>query len=307
MKRWLFRNAGPCNCTVAAAAKDAQPSLQSVFWSFTHAPSRQSAHLRRRVAGASVLPGPAHGHLPRHPALPQHHAEPAAGLRGDGHRHRSPPGDRHRPGRRHRHRAQEPDAGRAGRARWPRSSATSRACCATRWRSRRRTPCGRSWRCRTSSASRASRCCDGGKVVGIVTGRDLRFETPLRRAGQRDHDAARQAHHGARRHHAGRRQGADQQVQARAAAGDQRGLGAEGPDHRQGHHQADQLPERGTRLQRPAARRRRGRRGRGHRGAGRGAGQGRRRRDRGRHRARPQRRRDRAACAGSRTTIRRST
>jgi IMP dehydrogenase len=32
---------------------------------------------------------------------------------------------------------------------------------------------------------------------------------------------------------------------------DQRGLRAQGPDHRQGHHQADQLPERRARRQRP--------------------------------------------------------
>jgi IMP dehydrogenase len=35
----------------------------------------------------------------------------------------------------------------------------------------------------------------GGKVVGIVTGRDLRFETRYD-AGARDHDAAREADHG---------------------------------------------------------------------------------------------------------------
>ena len=75
---------------------------------------------------------------------------------------------------------------------------------------------------------------------------------PLRRAGQRDHDAAREAHHRARRHHAGRGQGAAQQAQARAPAGDQRRLGAQGPDHRQGHHQADQLPQRRARRRRAA-------------------------------------------------------
>ena len=41
---------------------------------------------------------------------------------------------------------------------------------------------------------------DGGKVVGIVTGRDLRFETRYDVPVQRDHDAAREADHGARRH-----------------------------------------------------------------------------------------------------------
>ncbi len=72
----------------------------------------------------------------------------------------------------------------------------------------------------------------------------------------------------------------------------------QGPDDGEGHHQADQLPERRARRAGQAARRRRGRRGRGHRGARRGAGQGRRRRDRGRHRARPQQGRDRAGALG---------
>ena len=60
----------------------------------SHAPSRQSAHLRRRVAGAGVLPGAAARHQPRDPPLPQHPPEPAARVRRDGHRDRSAPGDR---------------------------------------------------------------------------------------------------------------------------------------------------------------------------------------------------------------------
>ena len=69
---------------------------------------------------------------------------------------------------------------------------------------------------------------------------------PLRRAGARDHDAARAADHRARWHHPGRGQGPAEQVQAGAPAGGQRRLRAQGPDHRQGHHQADQFPERGA-------------------------------------------------------------
>ena len=54
--------------------------LQSCFWKFTHAPTRQSAHLRRRVVGASVLPGPAQGHLAFHPVFPQYRTQPAPGF-----------------------------------------------------------------------------------------------------------------------------------------------------------------------------------------------------------------------------------
>ena len=111
----------------------------------------------------------------------------------------------------------------------------------------------------------------------------------------------------ARGHDPCRRQGADAQAPARARAGGQRRLRAARPDHRQGHHQADQFPERGARCARPAARRRGGGRRRGHRRAGRGAGRGRRRRDRGRYRARPQQGRDRAGALGQAATIRRST
>ena len=128
-----------------------------------------------------------------------------------------------------------------------------------------------------------------------------------RRAGARDHDAARAPGHGARRRVARRRQGADAQAQARARAGRQRRVRAARPDDGQGHHQADQLSERRARRARQAARRRRGRRRRGHRGAGRAAGRGRRRRARRRHRARPQRRRDRAGALGQAQLSRAST
>ena len=67
------------------------------------------------------------------------------------------------------------------------------------------------------------------------------------RAGARDHDAARAPRHGARGRLARRGQGADAQAQARARAGRQRRLRAARPDDGQGHHQADQLPERRAR------------------------------------------------------------
>jgi hypothetical protein len=95
-----------------------------------------------------------------------------------------------------------------------------------------------------------------------------------------------------------RSQGAAQQAQARAAAGGQRRLRAQGPDHRQGHHEADQLPECRAGCAGQAARGRGGRRGRGHRGACRGAGARRRRCHRRRHGARPQPGRDRPGALG---------
>ena len=117
--------------------------IRFCVWSLSHAPSRQSAHLRRRVVGAGVFPGVAARHAPGHPAVPQHQPEPAAGVRRDGHRDRSAPGDRHRAGRRHRHRAQEHGAQGRRPPRWHASSATSRACCATRSPSRPSCRCAR--------------------------------------------------------------------------------------------------------------------------------------------------------------------
>ena len=151
---------------------------------------------------------------------------------------------------------------------------------------------------RSSSGISGFPVVDGGKVVGIVTGRDLRFETrydvPVTEI-MTPREKLVTVRDGTK---LGRCQGAAEQAQAGAAAGRQRRLRAEGPDHGQGHHQADQLPERGARRLRPAARGRRGRRRRGHRGARRGARQGRRRRHRGRHRARPQQGRARARALG---------
>ena len=186
-----------------------------------------------------------------------------------------------------------------GRRRWPRSSATNPACCATRSSSRPDTTVRQVMQLSEELGISGFPVVDGGKVVGIVTGRDLRFETRYDAAGARDHDAARAPDHRARRHHARRSQGAAEQAQARAPAGGQRRLRAQGPDHRQGHHQADQRSP--TPRAMPPGQLRVGAavgRGRGHRGARRGAGQGRRRRDRGGHRARPQQGRDRARALG---------
>ena len=178
----------------------------------------------------------------------------------------------HRAGRRHRHHPQEPHAARSRPPRSRASSATSRACCAIRSRSRPSTPV------RDVIELSRQHGISGFPVLQGHDGRRHRHQPrpalrdAPRRAGARDHDAARAAHHGPRRHVARRRQGADAPAQARARAGRQRRLRAARPDDGQGHHQADQLPERRARRARQAARRRRGRRRRRHRGARRAAG-----------------------------------
>ncbi len=62
--------------------------------------------------------------------------------------------------------------------------------------------CTRSCSCRKQLGMSGFPVVDGGKVVGIVTGRDLRFETRYDLPVQRDHDAARAPDHRQRRHHA---------------------------------------------------------------------------------------------------------
>ena len=189
----------------------------------------------------AYLPGVAPRHQPGDPAVPQHRAEPAAGVRRDGHRDRGAAGDRHRAGRRHRHRAQEPDAAGSRRPRWRASSATSPACCATRSPSRPR----RTVRAGDGAVAAArhlglpgARRQDGG---GHRHQPRPAFRDAHGRAGARDHDAARAPGHGERRRHHRRRQGADAPAQARARAGRQRRLRAARADDGEGHHQADQL------------------------------------------------------------------
>jgi CBS domain-containing protein len=53
----------------------------------------------------------------------------------------------------------------------------SRACCATRWSSPRAHRAAGDASCQEQLGISGFPVCDGGKVVGIVTGRDLRFET----------------------------------------------------------------------------------------------------------------------------------
>ena len=112
----------------------------------------------------------------------------------------------------------------------------------------------------------------GRRLVGILTNRDLRFETnierPVAEVMTKENlitvpvgttlDQAREILH---------------QAQGREAAGRRPGLQAEGPDHRQGHPEGDQVSERLQGLARPPAlrrgRRHRARHARARRGAGR--------------------------------------
>ena len=118
-----------------------------------------------------------------------------------------------------------------------------------------------------------------GRLVGILTNRDLRFETNAGSADRRGHDQGA-ALHGAGRDHARRGARDPAPAQGRKAARRRQGLPAEGPHHRQGHPEADQVSERVQGCARPAAlrrgdrrverfvraRRRAGRRGRGRAG-----------------------------------------
>ena len=81
---------------------------------------------------------------------------------------------------------------------------------------------------------------EDGRVVGIVTGRDLRFETRMQ-IPVREIMTPRERLITVR---ARGSQGADAQAQARTGARHQRRLRAARPVHGQGHHEADQLPQR---------------------------------------------------------------
>ena len=125
-----------------------------------------------------------------------------------------------------------------------------------------------------------------GRLVGILTNRDLRFETnvnrPIADVMTREH-----AVHGAGRHHARRGARDPAPAQGREAAGRRSRLPAEGADHRQGHPEGGQVPERVEGLARPAALRRGGRHRARHGGSRRRAGRRQRRRAGRRYRARP--------------------
>ena len=85
----------------------------------------------------------------------------------------------HRAGGRDRHRAQEHAAEGAGRRGREGQALRERRASRIRSRSRRRCRCARCSRSRSSTGSPGCPSSTGRKVVGIVTNRDLRFETNL--------------------------------------------------------------------------------------------------------------------------------
>ena len=68
--------------------------------------------------------------------------------------------------------------------------------------------CARSWHLSEQLGVSGFPVCDGGKVVGIVTGRDLRFETRYDQPVRQIMTPRETPDHRARRHHARRSQGA---------------------------------------------------------------------------------------------------
>ena len=82
-----------------------------------------------------------------------------------------------------------------------------------------------------------------GKLVGILTNRDVRFATDDDRAGQPADDQG-QAGHGARRRDAGRGEAPAAPAPHREAAGGRRRLPLHRPHHRQGHGEGAGLSQR---------------------------------------------------------------
>ena len=179
----------------------------------------------------------------------------------------APPRDRDRAGRRHRHRAQEHDHRSAGARSGAREEVRERHHPRPDHRHARKP---RSAKCSTSRAPRTSpacRSCRDGKAVGIVTHRDLRFETQL--------DAPVSTVMTPRERLVTVRENAPKEEVLRAAAqaphregaGGRRRLRAEGHDHGQGHPEGDGISARLQGRARRAARRRGGRHRRRHAGA----------------------------------------
>ena len=207
-------------------------------------------------------------------------------VRRDGHGDRGAPRDRPRPGGRARLHPQEHDdrgAGRRGRQGQALGVGDDR-----RPGHRRAGRAGRRGARADEEVPDQRRARDGRHEAGRHPHQPrpaLRDADDAARLGADDQGAP---DHGPGGHDARRGQGDAPQAQGGEAAGRRPRLQPEGPDHRQGHPEADQVPERLQGLAGPAARRRRrGRRGR-HARARRRAGRGQGGRRGGRHRARPQ-------------------
>ena len=173
----------------------------------------------------------------------------------DGHRDRGPDGDRDGPPGRHRRAAPQPLDRGPGRAGRPGQAVRGRAWSPTRSPARpdddaapRSTRCARATGSPACRSSTATACC-----VGIVTNRDMRFETDHSRAGARGHDpdaAGHRARSGVSTDDALAllRQHKIEKLPLVDDAGRLRG-----PDHRQGLHQERAVPDRHQGRRRPAA------------------------------------------------------
>ena len=172
------------------------------------------------------------------PPHPHHHAEHPAAVGRHGHGDRSAPRDRDRAGRRHRHRPQEHDAAaqaaevakvkrfESGVVKDPITIPPTMSV---------REVLALTQQHRISGLP----VVDGQRVVGIVTNRDLRFETNLDQPVANimtPRDKLVTVPEGTELE---TRQGADAPAPPRARAGRQRRLGAARPHHRQGHPEVD--------------------------------------------------------------------
>ncbi len=137
---------------------------------------------------------------------------------------------------------------------------------------------------------------DDGVLVGILTNRDLRFETDTSQPVSALM-TSQEPRHRARRDDARGGRGDPPPQQDREASRRRPGRAAQGPHHRQGHLEEDQVPGRHERRAGAPARRRGGRGRDGCARASGGARRGRGRRPRGGHGPRPLARRPRGRSA----------
>ena len=140
-----------------------------------------------------------------------------------------------------------------------------------------------------------------GKLVGILTNRDLRFETRFDLPISRSDDQG-EPDHGPGGHHARRGREDSAQASRGKTAGGGRSVRAQGPDHGQGHSEEVEIPQRRQGCAGPAARRRGHRRHRRFSGARAGTGREESGRDLHGFRARPQRARDGRRAKRSRSS-----
>ncbi len=249
-------------------------------------------HLRRRPAGAGRVGRPPERRHDRDAADAHDRAQPPGRVGGDGHRHRGEDGDRPRPRGRHRDRSPQPLDRRAGRR--------DRQGQALRGRDDRRAADAAAdgeGRRRAGADGALPRLGRADHRRGRPACRDPHEPRPPlregRHAGGVGGDDERDPRDRVRRDDARGGRAAPPPPPDREAAG--RGLlrRAQGPDHGEGHPEADRVPVRDQGSAGPTARGRGSRRRPGRRRARRGADRRRRRRAGRRHRPRSLERRGR--------------